>query len=169
MNIEPSAPSGRVEPIVQLPIEATTAAKWWADRLRFGAKMESGSPAVRMMKPAAAYETDIIDVLSTLAAAGAKKLSAEQIDEFETTLALIVTRRFCQSDGWKPDNPMWGSACRVLAVDYGACDELRAAYQFAGGGRNDQVFPIKTIMWISPGSVKVRYGYGGQEEELLGN
>jgi hypothetical protein len=151
----------------ELPIEATTAARWWADRLRCGAKHQSGSPLARSVSPQAAYETDIIDVLSLMVAESVRKLSAEQIDLFESCLARIVDKRFCQSSGWKPDQPKWGCAMRTLAVDYGACDELRAAYQYAGGTLNARVFPIKTVMWISPGSVTVRYGYGSDSEELL--
>lgn len=149
----------------ELPAEARVAAKWWADRLRGDCKMESGSPMVRLLSPKHAESTDMIDVLSMLARV--KELSPEQIDVFENTLAEIVAGTYCKT--WDVNRPKFGSACRTLSVDYGACNQLRAAYQFAGGGIDVTVFPIKTVMWINPGSVKVRYGYGGDEVELMTN
>lgn len=156
-------PADKLQAIVHLPEEAKVAAKWWADRLRGDCKMQSGDPMTRLLSPRHAEQTDIIDVLSMLS--NVRELSSEQIDVFEATLAAIVAETYCKT--WDIKNPMFGSACRTLAVDYGACDELRAAYQYAGGGQHVTVFPIKTVMWVNPGSVKVRYGYGGKEVELM--
>jgi hypothetical protein len=148
----------------ELPIEATTAARWWADKLRFGCNHQVTSPSGRTK------DTDIIEALTTLAGNRNKHLTPEQIDQFEAALAAIVTKVFIETDSWQraKRDPHWGSATRTLSVDYGPCDELRAAYQFAGGPlRSVGVFPLKTVMWINPGSVKVRYGYHAAEVELI--
>jgi hypothetical protein len=146
------------------PIEAKTAARWWADKLRFGCKHQVASPSRR------STDTDIIEALTTLAGNKGKHLTPEQIDQFEGALAAIVTKVFIETDSWQraKRDPHWGSAVRTLSVDYGPCDELRAAYQFAGGPfRCTGVFPLKTMMWINPGSVRVRYGYHAAEVELM--
>lgn len=149
--------------------EDKVAAKWWADRLRFGAKMQSSSPDTRAISPKDSQTTDMIDIFSMLAASREPTLTEEQLDEFETILASIIRKRFMKEEDWQKakENPHWGSAFRTLHVDYGACGELRAAYQAVGGNVGAGVFPIKTTMWINPGSVKVSYGYGSPEEELM--
>lgn len=151
------------------PIEAQVAAKWWADRLREGAKQQSTSQLQRQLAPWSTEKSDMADVWKAITASH-YRLSDEQLDDFEQYLATIITMRYMRDDHWNraKSDPNWGSATRVLAVDYGPCDELRAAHQLAGGSKKgDCVFPIKTIMWISPGSVTVQYGYGASVVQLM--
>lgn len=138
--------------------------------MRHGSKQQMVSPEQRMLQPWSTSDTDIMEVMTVSAGKMQQTLTPEQIDDFESILAAIVVKRYIQTDGWEKakENPMWGSATRLLMTDYGACDELRAAFQAAGGGVNcSSVFPIKTIMRISPGSVTVSYGYGSGDVELM--
>jgi hypothetical protein len=97
-------------------------------------------------------------------------LTDEQLTHFQDVLAMIVQKLFIDGDDWTKakTHSGWGSANRVLAVDYGPCDELRCAYQDAGGQIAVTIFPIKTTMWINPSSVTVRCGYDGDVVELMG-
>lgn len=138
--------------------ESLIAAKWWADQLRNGVKHETDDP--------------VLDSLHSRAALHAFQPTREQIEEFEKALSQIIQDVFVETDGWRravaQNNPNIASALRILQVDYGACDELRAASQMSGFPiKGVEVFPIKTCMWISPGSVKVSRGYGSKIVELM--
>jgi hypothetical protein len=115
--------------------------------------------------------SDLLTLELVLAATSREQqtLTAAQIDDFESILSKSLAAFFASDkSAWEraKENPNCGSALRMLEVDYGACDLLRAAYQAAGGHIYAMVWPIKTAMWIDPGSVKVRYGYGATVVEL---
>lgn len=129
--------------------EAAAAAKWWADELRRGAKLDNG------------------DALSN-AMGGVFRTPAqppEKIDLFEKALTRIIAERFekSASEAVAEGNPLWGRALRVVAVDYGPCKELADAAEEAGMTHyRTTTFPWKTVMWISPGEVTVSHGYGAK-------
>jgi hypothetical protein len=148
---------------MEIPQEALIAAKWWADRLRFGAKQQVATRGLT---------SELLTLELVLAATSREQqtLTAAQIDDFESILSKSLAAFFAsEKSAWEraKENPNCGSALRMLEVDYGACDLLRAAHQAAGGQIYAMVWPIKTAMWIDPGSVKVRYGYGAPVVELM--
>jgi hypothetical protein len=60
------------------------------------------------------------------------------------------------------------TTCRIIHVDYDPDPILVECFTAAFGERPaGNVFPIKTIMWIAPGSVLVEYGYGGSRTQLM--
>ena len=152
-------------------VEAKVAAKFWADQLRYGAKFQSSSPLQRLIAPGSTKDSDDIDAMCSLAASFAKKLTEDQIQEFEKLLAQIIQEKIIEPEsmGWEKSKtvPGWGSATRTIGTDYAMCSELQAAYQAVGGSPNATAFSIKTMMWINPGSVTVRHGYGAPEVELM--
>ncbi len=141
----------------ELSIESHVAALWWMDQLANPDPDDAGDP--------------ILDAMTALAKQKKlPQLSTLQLMAFYSALGEIVEHKFVKSDHWRPQQPHWGSANRYLATDYHMCVELKTAYEYALGGVDYQgicPFPIKTVMWVSPGDVKVRCGYLGKEVPLL--
>jgi hypothetical protein len=65
-------------------------------------------------------------------------------------------------DAWHPDNPLRGSALRDVSNDYGAHPVLAEAAESVGIKLRTLDLPIKTVMWINPGEVKVAEGYSAE-------
>jgi hypothetical protein len=132
--------------------EIAAAAKWWADQLRMPPFMDNGD----------AYQS----ILGSTTAVTLPPLQENQIGRFERWLAWLCQTNF--SKNWNPSEPDWARGCRTLATDYGPDLTLHFAAKRAGIiGDLMLRFPWKTVMWISPGSVKLRCGYGAQELELF--
>jgi hypothetical protein len=134
--------------------EAQTAARYWGGFLKWDSSMTQG------IRPQGDQETDTFrEVLVSMAHSKNKKFTERERQYFERFLSYLIQKEFIESEGWeeavRKNNPSWGSALRMLAVDYHPCSTLRAAYQFAGGGVNDIPFPYKTHSSISPGRVIV--------------
>lgn len=145
--------------------EAKVAADWWATQLRKGATMNSVNQEERLLNPGATRSQELADFLGQLNARKHQNLSDEGIDKFESFLASAIQEFFVET--WDESEPNRGSALRTLHVDYAADDMLSATYQAAGGQIHVNVFPIKTTMWVNPGTVRVRCGYGSNEVELM--
>lgn len=142
--------------------EAVEAANWWVKFLQ-DAGEDNPLP-----------NEDLL-IMSALTKAYRRKnkefLSNEQIQDFRKALAFIIQELILNSERWKSwekakENPNFGRYLRVLEVDYEPCPELRAAWQSAGGYIHAQPFPIKTMMWISPGMIEARLGYRGKTEVI---
>lgn len=131
--------------------QIAVAAKWWADRLREEAKQDNGDA--------------MTTIFASMVAGAIKKTTPEQADEFEKKLAELLVGHLSRSE-WKEDQPHWGSYMRVLETDYHPCKCIRDAAEHAGICGDCPPFPMKTIMWINPDSVKVGYGYGAPVVEL---
>lgn len=123
--------------------EIAAAVKWWADCLRSPRPHNNGDAMQSM--------------LSTAVTRSKSPLSEEQIAGFEKSLEATI-RRSCQ-ECWDPAEPSRGSYFRTIGVDYGP-DLCLVTAANVGGFDIDYRLPIKTVMWINPGEVKVAEGYG---------
>ena len=89
------------------------------------------------------------------------KPTPEQANSFEEALIALMAVKYKKT--WKPENPNFGSANRILSVDYGPDHLLSCALTFANV-IGTLALPIKTTMWVNPREVKVRVGYGNEEK-----
>lgn len=117
---------------------ARIAAKWWADRMREGVKLDNGKEPEALMAQALGY-------------ALRHQVPHDRIDEFEDHLCTILLAR----------DDSWG-----FGVDYHPSRELAEALTLAGIPVTLTVLPWKTTMWATDQEVRVRHGYGAPEEVL---
>jgi hypothetical protein len=127
-------------------LEAIAAAQWWANRLSAGATAHDVGAA----------ESNLF--VNTVAALVARQRDQAQIERFREALADLIEADV-DDDGWRPDNPLWGSAMRTVEVGYGPDKILSDAAERAGFQLKLSDLPMKTVMWINPGEVKVAEGY----------
>lgn len=123
--------------------EIAVAAKWWSDQLRGTPRHDNGDG------PQSA--------ILNWASSGREPLPEEKIAAFES--ALVEGLRVHLAGTWRLDDPLVGRGLRCVGVDYSPHKVLADAAAKADidlGGR----LPVKTLMWISPGQVQVRAGYG---------
>lgn len=120
--------------------ELSVAVEWWADRLRGLAKQDNGDP--------------MTGALMTLLSGRMKQPTDEQIETFKKALTEAMQPRL--------EKPY----LRSIYNDYGPDPALREAAEKAGIKADCPPFPIKTCVWIHPGRVSVRYGYGAPEQVL---
>ena len=140
--------------------EVTCAAKWWADALFRPAPQDNGD----------AFQSGFATMAMMTVAVRCPMTKAER-DQFEE---FVATRLDCHvvEGGWNRavHDPVWGSAVRAIGTDYHPDMLLESALIAAVGSERAQqlslLWPIKTFMWIDPGSVKVRHGYGAEIEVL---
>jgi hypothetical protein len=137
---------------IDLTKESAIAAKWWADRIRHGAKQQMLSPMERAQDTTGAM-TELMMVRGNMER---KPTPSEHADRFEELLAKAI--------------PDIRGGTKILSVDYSPDLTLSKCYKEATNGASDYcVFPVKTVMWVRPGSVQVRYGYGAETTTLLGD
>jgi len=126
--------------------QARVGARWWADCLRNGSKMDNGDKSeIGGMTLAMAM---------MLQQSRISKITPEQVDVFET--ALVDTIMAFEDELWD-----------VLNVDYHANAPLRAAGEKAGIDVDFGVLPMKTTMYFQDDGVQLLYGYGAPVQELL--
>jgi hypothetical protein len=123
------------------------AARWWADRLRHGAKQDNGDTLAGIFAALSRVDVD-----------------PEQVDLFERVLKSVLLVHLVRT--WKPDEPQFGSAIRAIGCDYGPDNVLSEAAKAADIPTSCPPFPMKTMMWIDPDSVRVEYGYGARPVTL---
>lgn len=125
---------------------ARSAAKWWADRLRSGAKLDHG--------PRSFTDTFAIGLGSYMQKAAAKNRTEEQIQMFEDALyeELKAHELFPLS--------------YIVGIDYHPPDIFLRAADKAGIKLSGGCLPWKTHMYYRDGKVKVSYGYGAPIEEI---
>jgi hypothetical protein len=121
--------------------EIAAAVNWWADQLRGPAKMDNGD--------AFGSAKDLPPV------------TEEQIEKFKASLTEKLPAYLGRY--WNPEDPLCGSYFRTLSVDYDPCALLSDAADYAGIDAQGLRFPIKTVMWIDPGEVRVACGYGAAD------
>lgn len=131
---------------------AKIGAKWWTDQLRAKSKQNSGDPLTSMMASWAENEIRKINPLTT-----------EKLDVFQSCLESSLLA-FIQDTEWLEENPQWGSALRTVGTDYNPDSILGSAAARADISKLH--FPVKTLMWLDPDSVKVLLGCDGKIEEI---
>ncbi|MCI3277502.1 BTG family protein [Streptomyces cylindrosporus] len=130
--------------------EAVAAADWWAQKLAGPAEHDNGRGAEE--------STALANAVSALVR---RQRSAAEIEAFREALADEIEQHIGQY-GWRPDEPDFGSAMRAILVDYGPDPVLAHAAEKAGFQLRMLDLPLKTVMWINPGIVKVAEGYSAQ-------
>lgn len=126
--------------------EAVAAADWWAARLAAGASAHDVGSA----------ESNLF--ANTVSALVARQRDQVQIERFRDALAGLIEADV-DGDGWRPDNPQWGSAMRTVEVGYAPDEILAGAAKQAGFELKLSDLPMKTVMWVNPGEVKVAEGF----------
>ncbi|GHA01269.1 hypothetical protein ACFOOM_12285 [Streptomyces echinoruber] len=128
--------------------EAVAAADWWAAKLAEQPRHDVG----------AAQPNALANAVSALVR---RQRTQAQIEAFREALAEEINRHV-ERYGWRPDEPDFGSYMRTIAVDYGPDPVLADAAEKAGFELQMLDLPVKTVMWINPGVVKVAEGYGAR-------
>lgn len=127
--------------------EVEIAAAWWADLLK--------------AKPHNTYGKPTTDLLYSFVGEP-EPMSQPAIDAFNNELVNAIEADIDPSL-FTPETPIRGEV--ILSVDYEAGSILEQAAASAGINLNRRL-PIKTIMWIRPGLVKVKRGYGAEIVEI---
>jgi len=130
--------------------EIVAAADWWASRLRGDRSwIDAGDPELTAeIKASVAVE---------------RKRTSTEVLAFRNALVPALEAHVVPH--WdRAKDPQWASALRTVVVDYGPDPVLADAAESAGISRlKTGELPIKTVMWINPGLVTVREGYGGRQ------
>lgn len=135
--------------------EVVCAAHWWADQLRKRDDQDAGDGFNSFMLEWARGKV--------------KPPTEEQIEKFEQ-VARRTIQELIERNGFETGSEWFSNrkARRILTCDYHPCDELDTAAEEAG--IDTLYFPVKTVMWIDPGSVRVRCGYYARDEmEIFAN
>lgn len=123
---------------------AKVAAKWWADRLRDGAKLDNADPS---QAGGMAFMMG-----KMLQSKMAQKRSLEQVQLFED----ILYRKLLDYDEF------W------IGIDYNPWGIFIESAEEAGFELSMSCLPWKTNMYFErSGEVKVSYGYGGDIKTIL--
>lgn len=127
--------------------EAVAAAKWWADLLAKPTRHDMGEAQGNAVL--AAVTADLKSAPRT----------PEEIEAFSRCLAEEIEQLVAGS-AWRPDDPGWNSAARCVAVEYKPEPVLVNAARRAGFELTRYDLPVKTLMLVDPGRVRVAVGYG---------
>lgn len=142
-------------------IEAQQGAAWWASRLGHAVHDIGGRTADEREKSANAN-------LATMFKG--KTFTPEQVDAFRRELAVTIEEHLCRWEtgvhegSWRPEESQWGSALRAFGCDYNPERILTEAAERAGFKIGGLDLPMKTVMWVNPGEVKVAEGYSAPIE-----
>jgi hypothetical protein len=135
--------------------EARAAARWWADQLTADEPHRTGDA--------------MSEAFATFARSKTAAPTADQVETFRASLEAAILRMLRGPDSsWEAAvaarEPRWGAAFRTVATDYGPEGILKEAAEAAG--INTLLLPVKTCMWVNPGSVRVSHGYNSAEVEV---
>lgn len=133
--------------------EFSVAAKWWADQLRRPADHDAG-------------DRHLNNSIFLFGLMLKQNFTEDEISAFQSALERVLTEDF-KDDDWHPDDPIRGGYLRCFGTDYGPGDILERAAESAGIKLTSLTFPIKTLMWVNPGSVKVKSGYRAESVEIF--
>lgn len=128
--------------------EIVAAADWWARRLageRSWLQPGDPTPTVGLTR----FEP--------------RKRTTEEIEAFRAALVPALDAHVAPH--WDPSkDAQWAAALRCVMVDYDPDPALAEAAEAAGLGRLlPGELPGKTYMWINPGLVTVKEGYGARQ------
>ncbi len=125
---------------------ARLAAKWWADRLRQGAKLDHG--------PKSMTDMFAIGMGATLQKNAAKGRTEEQVQKFEDALCEeLKTHKILGSQ-------------YIVGVDYHPQPIFERAAEKAGIKFSGGCLPWKTHMYLIDGEIQVSYGYGAPMKKI---
>ena len=120
--------------------EISFAAKWWAEVLNSSPFYQSGD----------SWQDILLSFIPW------SKAPRRELDLFRTKLESTMKEKFCSS--WDSKRPRFGGALRVVGVDYEP-DLLLSEAGLAAGIDISLRLPVKTVMWVNPGEVRVAIGY----------
>lgn len=111
-------------------------------------------------------EREPMEMASVMMRVFGAKLTAEQIDTFASHLRDVLSGR-CEHTwrGYTGKEYGFSDDLRTLSVDYDPDVVLRHCGEIAGFPVAF-FWPIKTMMWLTNGDVRVRYGYGAEIETV---
>jgi hypothetical protein len=138
-------------------IETTEAAKWWASRL---------GNAYHDIGDRDDDERALSSDANLMTALAGRTFTDEQRDAFQAAAGQVIEEHLQRWEtgiwegGWDPAEPLRGSANRAIGCDYNPDQVLQDAGARAGIEVRMLDLPMKTVMWINPGEVKVAEGYG---------
>lgn len=130
----------------QISLAARTAARWWADQLRGGSKLDMGADS----RPAEMAEI-MGQILQRKQLDG---MQPDSINAFEEKLAEAI------------DVQMANYGRATFGVDYHPDMILADAAEAAGLQLGMATLPWKTHMWVEPTKVEVSAGYGAPAQEV---
>ena len=130
----------------QISLAARTAARWWADQLRGGSKLDMGADS----KPAEMAEI-MGQILQRKELDG---MQPDSINAFEEKLAEAIEVQLSE----------YGRA--TFGVDYHPDMILADAAEAAELQLGMTTLPWKTHMWVNPTKVEVSAGYGAPAQEV---
>lgn len=116
--------------------EINAAAEWWAQRLR---EMPSHSSGDQLIDAAASF----------IAMTTTGPLSEEKVQAFKDALIAALKQDLAENEHIFP-----------FGCDYSPDQILNDAANIAKINQVHSRLPIKTIMWVEPGSVSVAHGHG---------
>lgn len=139
--------------------EAVAAAAWWAAKIGHATHI-IGRPD----DPSVATGTAFANAATAFAG---RTYTDEQREAFREALAARIeehiqkfSERWPWEGSWDPAEPFRASAMRTIHCDYGPDPMLADAAEQAGIKVTMLDVPMKTVMWVNPGEVKVSEGYG---------
>lgn len=127
--------------------EAVAAADWWAKKLAESARHDVGRGAEESSALA-----------NSVSALVQRQRSQAEMEAFREALTEEIEQHVSKYS-WRPEEPDFGSAMRAIGVDYGPDPVLADAAEKAGFELKILDLPMKTVMWINPGTVKVAEGH----------
>jgi len=131
--------------------EAFYAAKWWVTQLRTGAELDMGDD----------YQSMIATLMSRN-----HKISPAILDQYEEALSYSIVE-YLENHQWDSQDPNAGADDRRIMCDLTPPAVLSDPWQKVTGSPPPHLyFPVKTIMWINPGSIVVKHGYRATEKEV---
>jgi len=136
--------------------EAVAAADWWAKKL--------SEPVSHDLGRGAEPSSGLANAVSALVR---RQRSHAEIEAFRQALADEIEQHLTEHS-WLPDDPHFGSYMRSVGVGYGPDDVLSDAAEKAGFDLKMLDLPVKTVMWINPGVVKVAQGHGASITVIWG-
>jgi hypothetical protein len=136
--------------------EAQHAASWWTSRLgRASHDIGQRDDDEREKSALAEMAARLIgDRFTDQQRQDFRAALADRIEEHLQKLSTGIWK-----GGWDPAEPQRGSANRAIGCDYGPDQVLNDAAMRAGLSIQMLDLPMKTVMWINPGVVKVAEGY----------
>lgn len=131
--------------------EVKTAVDWWTACLTRENKQDSGDAKLNA-------DASLIRSLG----GDVRFPHGGTVQRFRLCLTVAIAAHVAKY--WHEEEPDRGSACRTVATDYGPDFTLEIALAAARVEQGSLILPIKTVMWINPGQVKVACGYGAAAE-----